>query len=197
MALINVTSSVTALRPAPPIVDRCVAGDERAWRELHRTYFPMAARFLRRLGVPPADADDVCQEVFAQVFRYLPRFEHRADFRTWLFKLCISQANRRRRFQMPAVFRRLLQQRAQQMYALPEWSAEETARRARLAVAKMRPAHRTVFVLFELEGLSGAEIADVVGAPLATVWRRLSYARREFQQFVNDGPLRLPTEDET
>ena len=45
------------------------------------------------------------QDVFAQVVRYLPRFEGRADFRTWLFKLCISQVNRRRRFRWPALLR--------------------------------------------------------------------------------------------
>ena len=45
----------------------------------------------RRLGVPPTETDDLSQDVFAQVVRYLPRFEGRADFRTWLTELASSE----------------------------------------------------------------------------------------------------------
>ena len=63
------------------LLDRCVAGDEGAWHELHHEHRPRALSFLRRLGVRPHEVDDACQEVFLQVFRYLDRFERRADFR--------------------------------------------------------------------------------------------------------------------
>src|SRR5205823_13417402 len=43
---------------------------------------------------------------------------------------------------------------------------------------------RTVFVLFELEGMSGEEIAKIVGAPLKTVWTRLFHARAEFEKLL-------------
>jgi RNA polymerase sigma-70 factor (ECF subfamily) len=203
----QVSSLVSVLINAAPIIDRCIAGDEAAWRELHRAYYPQVGRFLRRLGVPPVETDDLCQDVFAQVVRYLPRFEGRADFRTWLFKLCISQVNRRRRFRWPALLRpgRARHERDRGLVAvdlrlealagptLPEFSQVEMARRAQLALQHMKPAHRAVLVLFELEGLSGEEIARVVGAPVATVWRRLSYARREFEQWINEGPFHPPT----
>jgi RNA polymerase sigma-70 factor, ECF subfamily len=188
---------MAALRSAlsARLVDRCVEGDEAAWRALHRDFQPQAARFLRRLGVPAAEADDLCQEVFIQVFRYLRRFEGRADFRTWLFKLCISQANRRRRsrawFGLVGERRRPDDTPA----AGPEWSAEEMARRAQQALDRMKPAHRQAFVLFELEGLSGEEIGRVLNCRVSTVWRRLSYARREFEGWIAEGPLGRP-EDE-
>jgi RNA polymerase sigma-70 factor, ECF subfamily len=185
---------MAALRPALPalLVDRCVDGDENAWRALHRDFQPQAARFLRRLGVPAAEADDLCQEVFIQVFRYLKRFEGRADFRTWLFKLCISQANRRRRsLAWLGVFRKR-QPPESAPVAGPEWSVEEMARRAQQALDRMSPAHRQAFVLFELEGLSGEEIGRVLDCRVSTVWRRLSYARREFESFLQEGPLGRP-----
>ena len=62
---------------APDLLDRCVAGDAHAWNELHAAYHPVALAFLRRPGLPPELADDACQEIFVQVFRYLPRFERR------------------------------------------------------------------------------------------------------------------------
>jgi RNA polymerase sigma-70 factor, ECF subfamily len=185
---------MAALRPALParLVDRCVDGDEDAWRALHRDFQPQAARFLRRLGVPAAEADDLCQEVFIQVFRYLRRFEGRADFRTWLFKLCISQANRRRRSRSwLAAFGERVSPVSAPM-AAPEWSVEEMAHRAQQALDRMKPAHRQAFVLFELEGLSGEEVGRVLNCRVSTVWRRLSYARREFESWVEEGPLGRP-----
>jgi RNA polymerase sigma-70 factor (ECF subfamily) len=189
---------MAALPPAlsARLVDRCVDGDEDAWRALHRDFQPQAARFLRRLGVPAVEADDLCQEVFIQVFRYLKRFEGRADFKTWLFKLCISQANRRRRSRPAAVpfgERRKLERPP---LAGPDWSAEEMARRAQQALDRMKPAHREAFVLFELEGLSGEEIGRVLNCRVSTVWRRLSYARREFESWVVEGPLGRSRDDE-
>src|SRR5688500_17574403 len=135
---------MAALRPALParLVDRCVDGDEDAWRTLHRDFQPQAARFLRRLGVPAAEADDLCQEVFIQVFRYLKRFEGRADFRTWLFKLCISQANRRRRSR--SWFSAIGQRPGLGSAPLAgsSWSVAEMANRAQQALDRMKPAHR-------------------------------------------------------
>ena len=71
----------------------------------------------------------------------------------------------------------------------PEWSVEEMANRAQQALDRMKPAHRQAFVLFELEGLSGEEVGRVLNCRVSTVWRRLSYARREFESFVEEGPL--------
>jgi RNA polymerase sigma-70 factor (ECF subfamily) len=44
----------------------------------------------------------------------------------------------------------------------------------------MKPKHREVFALFELEGLSGEEISARVGCPVGTVWTRLHHARADF-----------------
>src|SRR4051794_1649247 len=90
-------ASMPAAAVKADLIDRCLAGDRQAWDELHRRSRPQALAFLRRLGVGPREAEDVCQEVFLQIVRYLPRFERRADFSTWLYKLCISQAGRLRR----------------------------------------------------------------------------------------------------
>src|ERR1700712_1324750 len=56
------------------LLDACTAGDESAWRHLHRLCYPRAAAFLRKLGVGDLDLDDATQEVFVRVFRYLPSF---------------------------------------------------------------------------------------------------------------------------
>jgi RNA polymerase sigma-70 factor (ECF subfamily) len=176
--------TAVALQPDLDLLDRCVAGDRRAWEELHRAYRPAAQAFLRRLGVGGREAEDACQEVFLQIFRYLGQFERRADFRTWLYKLCISQAARLRRRPRPLVWLR------GEGAASPQWSESRAADLVERALATLDTRHRTIFVLFELEGLATAEIAEAVGAPSATVRRQLQEARAQFEAFVREEPLR-------
>jgi RNA polymerase sigma-70 factor, ECF subfamily len=169
------------------VIDRCVGGDERAWRELHRDYHGVAARFLRRMGIPAAELDDACQEVFVQVFRYMARFERRAEFQTWLYKLCLSQANRsRRRWRIRQARDWLMGHEAtvHPNTGQPGWSEPELVRKVSHVLARMKAIHREVFVLFELEGLEGEAIAHILGCPPATVRRRLHYARTEFEALL-------------
>lgn len=171
------------------LVDRCVAGKSQAWRELHQRYHPVAALFVRRLGVAASDVDDVCQEVFLQVFRYLASFEHRSDLKTWIYKLCLSQVARlRRRAKLSRALAWILRTRALAEPAAsgPEWSEAEIQRRVHAALGRMKGIHRSVFVLYEIEGLSGEEIGEVLGIPHATVRRRLHNARREFETIVDE-----------
>jgi RNA polymerase sigma-70 factor (ECF subfamily) len=169
------------------LVARCIAGERQAWRELHQRYYATVYGFLRRLGVRPPDTEDACQEVFVQVFRYLATFQHRADLRTWLYKLSISQAVRaRRRAALRQALRWLLRQEVDPaaMAPGPSWSESDAQRRVHVALDGMKEIHRSVFVLFELEGLSGEEIAAATGLPHATVRRRLHHARQEFQALL-------------
>jgi RNA polymerase sigma-70 factor (ECF subfamily) len=53
-----------------------------------------------------------------------------------------------------------------------------------LILGEMRQKQRTVFVLFELEGYSGEEIAALEGAPVNTIWTRLHHARKDFASIV-------------
>jgi RNA polymerase sigma-70 factor (ECF subfamily) len=169
------------------LVARCVAGEEPAWRELHRHHHAAVYGFLRRMGVRPPDTEDATQEVFVQVFRYLATFEHRADLRTWLYKLCLSQAARvRRRAALGWALRWLWRQTADDAAPSQGWSESETQRRMQSALDRMKAIHRSVFVLFELEGLSGEEVAVATGLRHATVRRRLHNARQEFEMLIRD-----------
>jgi RNA polymerase sigma-70 factor (ECF subfamily) len=176
-------------REQPALITRCVSGDEQAWCDLHRQYYPVAFGFLRRMGVPSSELDDACQEVFVQILRYLPRFEQRADFSTWLYKLCLSQANRFHRRQrlreaLDWLFRPHPTMR--ETAVVPMWSGSPLSLQVMEALAKMNPLHKTVLVLYEFEGLPGEEIARILGCPPATVRRRLHYARQEFETLLRE-----------
>jgi RNA polymerase sigma-70 factor (ECF subfamily) len=165
------------------LAEQCILGDERAWGALHRRFSPMAVAFLRRLGVVESELEDAAQEVFCQVFRYLPRFREEAELRTWLYQLCITQARRiRRAHRIRDILGRTLSRAPiASLVSSPAFSEVAAQRQIDAALTGLSEIERSVFVLYEMEGLAGKEIASIVGAKEATVWRRLHYARRSFR----------------
>jgi RNA polymerase sigma-70 factor (ECF subfamily) len=176
---------VYALASTDPLLGRCVAGDRTAWRELYRSLHPAVVAFLRQMGVGTEDIDDVCQDVFLQVARFLPQFERRAELKTWVYKICASQATRLRRKRS---VRRALAGMLRMVTSAASAGAHRTLaaldaqKEMELALARMSEKQRLVFVLYELHGLSGEEIARVIGSPPATVRGRLREARLAFSQ---------------
>jgi RNA polymerase sigma-70 factor (ECF subfamily) len=185
--LASAASEVDAGHDSHDLLDGCVAGSAAAWRGLHQRYHRTALSVLRRLGVPTAHLDDACQEVFVDVFRYLPRFRREADFRTWLYRICLSRARvARRRARVWSLFSRLSPQVGPDLVEQP-FDEGQASRRLARTLEKLTEAERVVFVLFELEGLSGQEIAEVIERPAATVFRRLHDARKRFSTAIEEG----------
>jgi RNA polymerase sigma-70 factor, ECF subfamily len=167
--------------PEAMLVGRCVAGDEQAWRDLYRVHYPTAGAFLRKLGVRERELEDAAQEVFVQLFRSLPQFRGEAQLRTWLYRLCATQARRVRRFRGVTDVLRSWFGEAPALTTAQELPPDLARQRVARALDCLGEAERLVFVLYELEGLSGEEIASVAACPVATVWRRLHYARARFR----------------
>jgi RNA polymerase sigma-70 factor (ECF subfamily) len=168
----------------PESGDVRIDGDAAAWRRFHRRYFPVAAAFLRKLGVRDVELEDATQEVFLQVHRYLPRFRGDSELSTWLYRICITEARRvRRRAHLTAALLRVLSLEPKDaLVSTPSFSEEGARRRIEAALSELSESERYVFVLYEMEGLSGKHIAEILECPEATVFRRLHYARRAFRR---------------
>ena len=169
------------------LLDGCVAGSAAAWRGLHQRYHRTALSVLRRMGVPGSHLEDACQEVFVDVFRYLPRFRREADFRTWLYRICLSRARvARRRARLWSLFSKMSPHVGPELVEQP-LDEGQASRQLAKAIERLSEAERVVFVLFELEGLSGQEIAHIIERPPATVFRRLHDARKRFTAALGEG----------
>src|SRR6478735_7178649 len=166
------------------LLDECIEGDESAWRLLHHLCYPRTAAFLRKLGVRELDLEDAAQDVFVQLFRYLPSFRREAELSTWLYRICISQARSvRRRKRVSQTLARLLSLgSAPTLVSTPSLPEAVVRRRVEAALSKMSEGDRTVFVLYEMEGVPGKRIAEIVDSPEASVWRRLHGARQVFRR---------------
>ena len=160
----------------------CRLGDRAALRELYERHVRMVMGMARRLGAPAVELEDVAQDVFAAAFRDLAKVRPGA-LGVWLFKLTSHRVNsRHRRQRVREAFARLWHGSSASDSEGPEQILlrREAARRVDRILAKMTRKKREVFALFELQGLAGEEIANLLGVPLDTVWSRLAHARREF-----------------
>ncbi|HET9953905.1 MAG TPA: RNA polymerase sigma factor [Polyangiaceae bacterium] len=172
------------------LLTACVDGDTRAWRELHRRYFPVVVAFLRKLGVRERELEDSTQEVFLQVHKYLPRFRRDSELSTWLYRICITQARSvRRRTHVAESLLRFLSFAPRDL-VVSEPSLPEFAERKKIqsALTQLPDAERAAFVLYEMEGLPGKQIALILNCTEASVWRRLHEARKKFQRAIGLEP---------
>jgi RNA polymerase sigma-70 factor (ECF subfamily) len=155
-------------------------------------------RSLRRLGVPDGDIDDSCQQVFLVAHRRLAEIAHDCE-RAFLFQTALRVAADWRR-----AHKRRVEQASIDILEIPDTAANPEqqidARRARamldrvLAVMPMNL--RAVFVLFELEEMTMAEIAVVADIPPGTVASRLRRARQAFHDAARQLTAAMHIRDE-
>ncbi len=153
---------------------------------VYSEHFDFVWRCAAHRGVPTAALDDVTQEVFIIVHRKLPEFEGRAQLRTWIGAIVrrVTADYLRRRGNRPAADESLEREPADLASGDDPVDRREALRVLDSVLAKMPEDQREVFVLRELEDLSGAEIAAITGANENTVWTRLRAARRRFREGV-------------
>lgn len=158
------------------------------FRELYDAHFAFVWRSLRRLGVRDANLKDAVQDVFLVVHRRLDDFESRAKVTTWLFRICLHVAKDQRR---RAHVRREVPGDAETFDAVdPGADATATLERREdlalfdAALDALELDQRAVFTLFELEAMTGDEIAEALAIPLGTVYSRLRLAREAFRRAV-------------
>ena len=174
------------------LVQRSQLGDRAAFSQLFMRHRADVARLVFRMMGPSADAEDVIQEVFLQVHRSLGEFRGQAKFTTWLHRVTVN---------VVLMVRRAAKSRPMFTGEAPSdhepdagiWPDEDASRRRRIdafrrLLDRLAEKKRTVFVLHELEGMTPAEIAEIVGAPVLTVRTRLFYARRELAEMMRDEP---------
>jgi RNA polymerase sigma-70 factor (ECF subfamily) len=171
--------------------ERATQGKEEgvlAFREIYDAYFGFVWRYAANHRVPPMALDDVVQEVFVVVYSRLPSFEGRSSLRTWLAGIAHNVV--RGYLRKPgnrAAGERI--ENEEQIRAEASGPAEALERKAALELLdemldKMTELQREVFILYEIEQLSGAEIAEVLGVNENTLRTRLLAARKVFNAGV-------------
>ncbi len=153
--------------------------------DVYRAHFDFVYRRAQRLGGPGIDAEDAAQEVFLVVARRLLTFDGSCEVTTWLYGITLNVVRGlRRRARVRWLWERdaALQAGPLAVESIDRVEVRQAHRIAYEILDKMATKKREVFILSELEGLSGNEIAAITDTKIETVASRLHYARREFAE---------------
>ena len=183
------------------LVERLKRRDETAFNELVRAYEKRVFRLvLRMLGGDRAEAEDVAQDVFIQVFKSIDSFRGESKLSTWMFRVATNHCKNRIKY---------LDRRARgkkgELDELSEHGALESASMSssatvarpdqqaeanqieaivRAAIAELDEDQRELVILRDVENLSYEEIQQITGLPEGTVKSRLHRARLQLAKAV-------------
>lgn len=177
------TPELSDVREGAPLTPTPVARPQTA--TVYDAYATFVWRSLQRMGVPESDLEDALQEVFIVVHRKLDQYDaDRAKLSTWLFGITLNVARKHRTRGRLTLGADVDATPCEQPSQDTQLQRRQQAERLNLVLGKMRPEHSATFVMFELEGLSCQEIADLTGVPVGTVYSRLHKARDQFKELV-------------
>jgi len=168
-------------------VARARAGDRAAFGALVERYAATARRVARAVLGDPDDADDAAQDGMLSALVKLEQYDARRPFGPWLLRIVANAATDRRR--------RRTVRRVEPLDAglvaggtRPDSTGERRAlaQRLREALAELPERRRIAVVLFDVEGYSHAEIAQVLGIPEGTVRSEVFHARRRLRALLAD-----------
>ena len=144
--------------------------------------------FLYRLGARGTDIEDVAHDVFVTAMKRLDSYDRSRPLRPWVLGIAFRTMSEHRRRQAsdstPGDDDALERQADESATAHDRLEAKQAQQLVELALATLPDERRQVFVMHDLEGLIAADIAELIGCPLQTVYSRLRVARTEFTQAV-------------
>ncbi|MDX1680034.1 MAG: sigma-70 family RNA polymerase sigma factor [Akkermansiaceae bacterium] len=182
------------------LVAQAQKGDLQAFDELVTRHRSRIFAMIRNMTHNEAEAWDLSQEVFIKAWKALPRFQARARFSTWLYRIAhnlVYDWARKRKLEsagelndeifgeerIDAASTTTPHHAAQPDDAL---ASNELRVRIEAAIAKLSDDHRQVVVLKDIQGLAYKEIAEIMDCSMGTVMSRLHHARKNLQSLLKD-----------
>jgi RNA polymerase sigma-70 factor (ECF subfamily) len=175
------------------IVKEVQAGNVAAFDKLIRKYRERLFGVIYNLTANREDTADLTQDAFIKAFQSINRFQGNCSFFTWLYKIAVNttlshlRKNRLRSFfslekiQEDGANAEILEQLTDKRGADRDTYLKELQEKLNEALQKLSIPHRTVITLFEIDGLSHSEIAEVMDCSEGTVRSRLHYAKQFLQ----------------
>lgn len=182
------------------MVERLRRGDTAALEALMERYAPRVYRLAYGITRNQADAEEVVQDVFLNLFRKIDAFEHRAALGTWIYRIAANTAlvkRRGKRFEREAPLEEQLptflddgHRAGDRAWVLADWSrtpeqellAAETRAVLNRAIGALPEHYRAVLVLRDVEGLGNEEVAAALEESVASVKSRLHRARMALRE---------------
>ncbi len=180
------------------IVAHVVTGDAGAFAELMRRYNRKLYRTARAMTGDNGEAEDIVQEAWMRAYAHIADFRNESAISTWLVRIVLNEAlGRKRRARSTVELDETNERQMSSVIMLPSCGANPESSMSRTQVRHLLertidtlpPDFRTVFVLRSVEEMSGAEVAQQLGIPEATVKTRLHRARALIRQELEKNVL--------
>jgi RNA polymerase sigma-70 factor (ECF subfamily) len=174
------------------LIELARGGDAPAFEELVRRHADRLYGVVLRFSAGPEEAEDITQEAFLRAWRSIGRFQGRSQFFTWLYRIGINEAKRRHERKPPT--EAVSSDEDSPLEDAPDWS-ESPERRAQQrdtrvvlerAVRALPFKYRAPLILRDVEGLSTAEAAEVMGLREAAFKSRLHRARLRVRRALDE-----------
>ena len=180
------------------MVQRVQSGDVAAFDQLILKYRERLYSIIYNLCSNREDAADLTQETFIKAFSSIKRFKGKASFYTWLYRIAVnSTLTYLKRNRMRHIFSfENINEEVSSSEIVEALSVKIKSEKAALmnelqeklneALQKLSDKHRTVVVLYEIEGVSHQDISNVMGCSVGTIRSRLHYAKQQLQAYLKD-----------
>ena len=171
------------------VVSRVLEGDTALFEVLMRRHNQRVYRAARAILRDDGEAEDVMQEAYVNAYAHLEQFDGRAQFSTWLTKIAVYEAiarvRKQRRYE-PLDDAPMETTMSNTFSPDPERQAfgRELGALIESAVDSLGDGYREVFMLRQIEGLSTAETAEVLGVSQDLIKTRFSRAKHALQQHI-------------
>jgi RNA polymerase sigma-70 factor (ECF subfamily) len=181
------------------LIDRLVLRDERAFSALVHAYERRVFALLLRMIGNAAEAEDLAQEVFVQVFKAIGTFRRESKLSTWIYRIAINLCKNRSKYlrvrhaseQDPLdaqadTLKPLDSRGSYSDIARPDdmASGKQTERIVQQAILELEPSFRECLILRDVEDLSYEEIGEITSLPEGTVKSRIHRARAQLREIV-------------
>jgi RNA polymerase sigma-70 factor, ECF subfamily len=189
-------------RPAEPVawteaeaIRRAQAGDSTAFEFLYQLHSRRVYALCLRMVGNPADAEDLTQEAFLQLFRKIGTFRGESAFSTWLHRMTVNVVLMRlRKKSLPTdSLEETLEPDAESSgpkrdVGAPDLRLSGAVDRVNLerSIEKLPPGYRTVFVLHDVQGYEHNEIAGIMGCSVGNSKSQLHKARTRLRELLQE-----------
>jgi len=188
------TTTQTNLNGDSALVARAQGGDTNAFNQLVGKYERKVFRLAKNITKNQEDAEDVLQETFLKAYSHINGFQGNSKFYTWLVRIAVNEAlmklRKRKSDKTVSMDEGVDTGEEVMVREIAVWEEDPEQRYSREeiraildeAVASLRPAFRTVFVLRDIEELSTEETANVLDLSVPAVKSRLLRARLQLRE---------------
>ncbi|MEK6755922.1 MAG: RNA polymerase sigma factor [Bacteroidota bacterium] len=161
-------------------IEKAKGGDHRAFKSLYEVHVTPLFRFLRQFSSDTGQVEDWVQRAFIKAFEHLQDFQGRARFSSWLFTLGLNEMRMdRRRAQIVPMVPIEYDEFSSSESEPQQFDWNETMKAWMLDLDETK---RAVFTLYEIEGYSHAEIAEMLNVAESTSRTLLSRTKRYLQE---------------